>query len=79
MAAAIANLIGPTVAGSFFADSSVISQSEFNRLIIFTGLSMSGGGVFFGAAHLLDVRRSSSLKVDAADTDSDSEKNARTM
>lgn len=79
MAAAIANLIGPTVAGSFFADSSVISQSEFNRLIIFTGLSMSGGGVFFGAAHLLDVRRSSSSKVDAAHTDSDSEKSARTM
>lgn len=70
MAAAVANLIGPTVAGSFFADSSAISQAEFNRLIIFTGLSMLGGGVFFGAAHLLDRARlrNTNSKVDSTCT-----------
>jgi MFS family permease len=55
--AAIASLIGPTVAGSFFHDAAHITQAEFNRLIVFTGVSMLGGGAFFVGAHVVGLRQ----------------------
>jgi hypothetical protein len=50
---AVATLAGPAVAGSFLP---TVTQQNFNKLIIFTGVMIMGGAACLAVAYVLNVR-----------------------